>query len=100
MTLIVCPNCQQRIQGVTVHILAPFEDGECPHCGKGFVISVAAQHVNAADLANASQNLLALLEECYENGNTGETQLYAWFSDQAEIIEQAIEEARQEPPSR
>ena len=39
-TLIVCPNCVLNIQGVKIHILAPDEEGECPHCGMAFVIRV------------------------------------------------------------
>jgi hypothetical protein len=61
----------------------------------------AAQQGTQSDWATTStQNVLALLEECFENGNAGQEQLYAWFSDQAEVIEQAIEEARLESRRR
>lgn len=60
----------------------------------------AVQQVRSVDLVEAYANLLPLLEECLENGNAGESQLYAWFSDQANIIEQAIEDARLDTPTR
>lgn len=53
----------------------------------------AAQQNAHADVANASANLLPLLEECLENGNAGEAQLYAWFLGEVDVIEQAIDDA-------
>jgi hypothetical protein len=46
------------------------------------------------EMYNTFSNAQALLEECITNGKAGEEHLYAWFLDEIESIEQAIDELK------